>query len=93
MSTQIATQIPRVVARRSYRVRAVASLGPLTVVAGAVWAVFQPYRLTLLHPLGQGFWWLLVEPPLLVALVGVLFHLLVTPGLVSDLEEVENASS
>ena len=32
-------------------------------------AFCQPYRLTVLHPHGQGFWWLLVEPPLLV--VGV----------------------
>jgi hypothetical protein len=92
MSTQIATQFPRVAERRSNRIRAVAALGPLTVVAGAAWAVLQPYRLTMLHPHGQGFWWLLVEPPLLVALVGVLFHLLVAPGLVSDLEEAENAS-
>jgi hypothetical protein len=91
MSTQIATQFPRVAERRSNRIRAVAALGPLTVIAGAAWAVLQPYRLTLLHPHGEGFWWLLVEPPLLVALVGVLFHLLVAPGLVSDLEEAENA--
>jgi hypothetical protein len=33
-----------------------------------VWAVAQPYRVTLLHPHGQGFWWLFVQPPLLVVL-------------------------
>jgi len=34
----------------------------------------------LLHPHGQGFWWLAVEPPLLVILVGIVFALLVAPG-------------
>jgi hypothetical protein len=76
---------PRV--RRSARARAVSAIGPLTVLAGIAWAVAQPYRITLLHPRGQGFWWLAVEPPLLVALVGVLFSLVVVPGLVEDLEE------
>jgi hypothetical protein len=58
----------------------------LTVLAGFLWAIAQPYRVTLLHPRGQGFWWLAVEPPLLVVLVGVLFSLLVAPGLLEDLE-------
>ena len=62
------------------------ALGPLTVAAGLVWALAEPYRLTVLHPLGQGFWWLLSEPPLYVVLVGVLFRLVVAPGLVEDLE-------
>ena len=76
---------PRV--RRSARARAVSAIGPLTVLAGIGWAAAQPYRITLLHPRGQGFWWLAVEPPLLVVLVGVLFSLLVVPGLLEDLEE------
>ena len=46
------------------------SLGPLTMLAGVVWAFVQPWRVTLLHPHGQGFWWLVVEPPLLVVAVG-----------------------
>lgn len=75
--------------RRSARARAALALGPLTVLAGLVWALLQPYRITLLHPHGQGFWWLVVEPPLLVMLVGVLFAWLVAPGLVRDLEEAE----
>ncbi len=88
MNTQIATDVPREARRRrSARVYALSALGPLAVAAGAVWALLQPYRLTFLHPHGQGFWWLFVEPPLLVALVGVLFHFLVVPGLVRDLEE------
>ena len=40
---------------------------------GVVWAFAQPYRLTLLHPRDQGFWWLVVEPQLLVIGAGVLF--------------------
>jgi hypothetical protein len=75
--------------RRPWRVRAVSALGPLTALAAVVWALLQPYRITLLHPHGQGFWWLFVEPPLLVLLVGVLFHVLVVPGLLEDLEEAD----
>jgi hypothetical protein len=86
MDTQLVTQL-HVRARRSARALVVNLLGPATVLAGLVWAVLQPYRITLLHPHGQGFWWLAVEPPLLVILVGVLFHVLVLPGLLEDLEE------
>jgi hypothetical protein len=63
----------------------VSAIGPLTVLAGFLWAVAQPYRVTLLNPRGQSFWWLAVEPPLLVVLVGVLFSLVVVPGLLEDL--------
>lgn len=69
------------------RARFVLALGPITVLVGLAWALVQPYRLTLLHPYGQGFWWLLSEPPLYVVLVGVLFRLFVAPGVVKDLEE------
>ena len=78
--------------QRTARARIVTALGPLTALAGAVWALVQPYRITLLHPHGQGFWWLFVEPPLLVILVGVLFHFVVLPGLLEDLEEERAAS-
>ena len=64
----------------------VLALGPATAFAGLVWAVVQPWRLTLLHPHGQGFWWLFAEPPLYVVLFGVLFHLVVARPLVADLE-------
>ena len=76
-------------AARSVRARLVLALGPLTSLAGVVWATAQPWRLTLLHPHGQGFWWLLAEPPLYVVLVGVLFRTLLAPGIVEDLEAVE----
>jgi len=86
MSTQLATEV-RTEARRSARLYVLSAIGPATAAAGIGWALLQPYRLTLLHPRGQGFWWLFVEPPLLVVLVGLLFHFLVLPGLVTDLEE------
>jgi hypothetical protein len=90
--TQYATEQPtlsRTRLRRSARALTLLSLGPLTVLAGVVWALVQPWRVTLLHPRGQGFWWLVVEPPLLVILAGLVFHLLVAQPLVRDLEEAE----
>ena len=82
-------EVPR---QRTARARLVSALGPLTALAGAVWAILQPYRITLLHPHGQGFWWLVVEPPLLVIAVGLLFHFAVLPGLLADLQEEDAAS-
>jgi hypothetical protein len=78
--------------QRTAQARLVSALGPVTVLAGIVWAIAQPYRITLLHPRGEGFWWLFVQPPLLVILVGVLFHVVVLPGLLADLEEERAAS-
>jgi len=83
-------ELPR---HRTARARVVAALGPLTAFAGLIWAIAQPYRVTLLHPRGQGFWWLLVEPPLLVMAVGLLFYFAVLPGLLEDLEESRAAAS
>jgi len=79
-------------AQRTARARIVSALGPLTALAGVIWAIAQPYRITLLHPRGQGFWWLFVEPPLLVIAVGLVFYFVVLPGLLEDLEEARAAS-
>ena len=90
MNTRVATHThsrPRT--RRSARALVVLSLGPLAVVAGIIWALFQPYRLTMLDPHGQGFWWLFSEPPLWVIAVGLFFHAAIAPGIVEDLEEAE----
>jgi cytochrome bd-type quinol oxidase subunit 2 len=89
LDSQIALETLRARARRSARAWAVSSLGPLTMLAGVVWAVWQPYRLTFLHPRGEEFWWLVIEPPLLVIAAGIVFALLVAPGLVEDIEAVE----
>jgi hypothetical protein len=87
--TQYATEVSRIRIRSSARALAVLSLGPLTVLGGVAWAFLQPWRVTLLHPYGQGFWWLVVEPPLLVVLAGILFEIFIAPGIVRDLEEEE----
>jgi hypothetical protein len=73
--------------QRTLRARLVIALGPLTAVVGVIWAIAQPYRVTLLHPHGEGFWWLLVEPPLLVVAAGLVFYFVVVPGLLEDLGE------
>ena len=80
-------------AQRTVATRIVSALGPVTVFAGVVWAIVQPYRVTLLHPRGESFWWLVVEPPLLVIAVGFLFYFFVAPGLLEDLEEERATSS
>lgn len=67
------------------RARLVLALGPATALGAVAWAVAQPWRLTLLHPHGQGFWWLLAEPQLYVVLVGLLFRFLIAPSIVEDM--------
>jgi len=85
MSTQLITE--RVATRRrSLRARAVAALGPLAMLGGVCWAFLQPYRITLLHPHDQGFWWLFVQPPLWILLAGLGFHFFVARPLLDDLE-------
>lgn len=86
---QISTDLSRIAIRRSPRVLFVLSLGPACALSGVIWALLQPYRITLLHPYGQGFWWLVSEPPVYVVLVGLLFHWLVAPGVVEDIESAE----
>ena len=74
-------------ARKTARVLAIEAIGPLTALGGIVWAFAQPYRVTFFYPEGKGFWDWVVQPPLLVVVVGLLFSLLVAPGLVDDLEQ------
>jgi hypothetical protein len=77
--------------RPSRRWVAISLLGPLTAVAGVVWAIVQPYRITLLEPHSHDFWYLAIQPPLLVVLAGAVFHFWVVPGLLADLERVEDS--
>ena len=86
MSAELVTEL-ETRTRRTAVTRVVSGLGPVTAFGGLVWAIVQPYRVTLLHPGGQGFWWLFVEPPLLVIAVGLFFHFVVAPGVLEDLEE------
>ena len=89
MDAELAREGARVDSRHSRRDTAVSALGPLTALAGLLWAIVQPYRVTFLDPDKHGFWYLAVQPPLLVILVGAIFHFWVVPGLVADLEEAE----
>ena len=82
-------EVPR---HRTARARFVSALGPATALAGVVWAIVQPYRLTILHPDRYGLWWLFVEPPLLVIAVGLFFYFAIVPGLLEDLEENDAAA-
>lgn len=87
MNAELVTELERPLQRVTARARIVSALGPLTVLAGVIWALVQPYRLTVLHPRGESFWWLVVEPQLLVIGVGLLFHFVVLPGLLEDIED------
>ena len=94
MRPEVATSISSeeaqpAVARRSWRTLAVQLLGPITVFAGVVWAVAQPYRIVLLNREGQGLYDYLFQPQLLVVLVGLVFTLCIAPGLVEDFDAEE----
>jgi hypothetical protein len=78
--------------RRPARELAITAMGPLTMLAGVVWAVAQPYRLAFLHPEGKGFYDFLVQPQLLVVAVGLFFILVITPGILEDLEDGDGSS-
>lgn len=100
MSSEIATSIPERaarlrsrVSRRQLKALAVQLLGPVTILSGLVWAVAQPYRIVFLHRDGKEAYDYLVQPPLLVVLVGVVFAVLIAPGLVEDLEKEERGPS
>jgi len=97
MSSEIATDIPERaaprrsgIARHQLRALAVQLLGPLTMLSGLVWAVAQPYRIAFLDPEGKGAYDYLAQPPLLVCVVGLVFSVLIAPGLIDDLERGEH---
>ena len=93
MDAELVHERAQVRTRPSRRHTAVSALGPLTALAGLVWALLQPYRVTILDPDTHGFWYLAVQPPLLVILAGAVFHFWVVPGLLADLEEAEKEST
>ncbi|HLG08163.1 MAG TPA: hypothetical protein VI409_05780 [Gaiellaceae bacterium] len=99
MSSEIATGIPerevprprpRPAAHRRLKVRTVQILGPITMLAGFVWAIAQPYRVVFMHADGKGLYDYLVQPPLLVVVVGLVYAIAIAPGLVEDLEAEEH---
>jgi hypothetical protein len=86
VESQVVTHGSLALSEHSIRARVIALLGPLTSLAGVFWALAQPYRITILHPHGQGIWWLLIEPPLLVVGVGVVFTYAIARPLLADLQ-------
>ena len=87
MSTPAARTLSGTQTRRhARRAQILSFVGPATSAGGVIWAILQPYRVTLFHPRGQAFWWLVAEPPLLVVAVGLLFAVLVARPLIADLE-------
>jgi hypothetical protein len=85
MDSEPVSQLEERAARRTLCLLAIDALGPLTMLGGVVWAIAQPYRLAFLHPAGKGFYDWLVQPPLLVVAVGVLFAALIASGIIEDL--------
>ncbi len=97
MSSELARPIARALERRrtapTPRVLAIEAIGPLTIMGGVVWAIAQPYRVAFIYRDGKGLYDYLVQPPLLVVVVGLLFALVVAPSLARDLEEDERAKT
>jgi hypothetical protein len=79
--------------QRSARVLAIECIGPVTILGGIVWAIFQPYRIVFFHPAGHGLYDYLVQPPLIVVGVGLLFALVIAPGLIDDLRSSGGSQS
>ena len=87
MSTHSATTHVEARARTTSRRQVIVSLlGPVTALGGVVWAIAQPWRITLLHPHGQDFWWLFVQPPFWILLAGLGFHFFVARPLLDDMD-------
>ena len=87
MSAEFAHELHERTIERSLRARVVLALGPVTMLGCVGWALVQPYRITLLHPFGQGFWWLVGgESPLFVVLAGLAFWRIVAIPLAEDID-------
>jgi hypothetical protein len=84
LSAELAREVT---AARTWRARLVLALGPTVALAGVIWAIVQPWRITLFDPAAQSFWWLVAEPPLYVVVLGILFRIFIAPGLVEDMDE------
>jgi hypothetical protein len=81
------------VERQPVRTLAIEALGPLTILGGVVWIILQPYRIVFFDRAGKGFYDYLVQPPLLVIGVGLLFALAIAPGLIDDLRTARGNTS
>jgi hypothetical protein len=78
------------VGRRSGRELAIEFLGPITILGGIVWGILQPYRIVFFDRSAQlGFYDYLIQPPLLVIVVGLVFTFGIAPGLLEDLRRAD----
>jgi hypothetical protein len=97
VSSELVRPITRARERRrpapTPRLLAVEAIGPLTIVAGVVWAIAQPYRVAFIYRDGKGLYDYIFQPPLLVVAIGVIFALIVAPSLARDLEDHERAKT
>ena len=82
------------VGRRSGRALAIEFLGPLTILGGIVWGILQPYRIVFFdRGADLGFYDYLIQPPLLVIVVGLVFTFAIAPGLLEDLRSTHGSKS
>ena len=91
MDSELVGTLEERTARRPLRVLVIDAIGPLTMLAGVIWAIAQPYRLAILHPHGKGFYDWIAQPPLLVVAVGVFFAAVIAPGIVEDLKGTDES--
>ena len=68
-----------------WRLMLLTAIGPVTALAGIVWGVAQPYRLTLLSDTRSGAWDHVAQPPPLVVGIGLLFWVAVARPLARTL--------
>jgi hypothetical protein len=90
VSTEIVGPLERAGKRhrvsRSGRELAIEFLGPVTILGGVVWGILQPYRIVFFDRTPDlNLYDYLIQPPLLVVLVGVFFTFAIAPGLLEDL--------
>jgi hypothetical protein len=79
------------VSRRSGRELSIEFLGPITILGGIVWAILQPYRIVFFDKgASLGFYDYVIQPPLLVILVGAFFTFVIAPGLLEDLRRADD---
>jgi hypothetical protein len=83
----------QVVSRRSGRELGIEVLGPITILGGVVWGILQPYRIVFFDPEGKGFYDYVFQAPLLVVAVGLIFTLVIAPGLIEDLRKANGTKS
>jgi hypothetical protein len=99
MSSEIVGPIERAserdrVEKRAARELAIEALGPLTILGGVVWAIFQPYRIVFFNRSSEdGIYEYLAQGPLLVIGVGIFFALVIAPGILEDLRGDRDAES